>query len=191
MGWTCVVVAAAVCVLGLVLYVLGRSPHYTKMFSDEHVVEFAEAVARLKSVALERIEEFDKPRLPDPNDPRRFRTSGGIFLLYTITREGGNYLHHYSLRDDQGYTAQAVGRTFAILAAMVLGVDPMTIRIERSENAVFHAEFTLDEAGQCAFTDRPPLTVTKEQARRLQDEAIKAHRHVSFGRMKTGVRYRR
>jgi hypothetical protein len=188
MGWTIGLVAAVVVV---VLWFLVRSPHYARIFSDDHVVEFARPVADLKPAVLANIDDEDAGQFSIllPGDPRTMRTSAGLFAMYTIGKRGGRYQHHFSVRDTEGYTAAAVGTTFGVLAPMVFGIDPTILHIERSENAVYHVEYELDEARQRAFAERPPLAVTKESARALQNEAMKVRDRLGFEHVATGVRF--
>ena len=191
MGWLFGLLAV---VAILVLWLLARSPHYSRIFGDDHVAEFARGISDIKPVVLANIDDEDagKVSILLPGDPRTIRTSAGLFAIYTIGKRGGIYQHHHlSLRDTQGYTAAAVGTTFLVLAALVLGVEPKTLRIERSENAVYHAEFELDEDGQRAFAGRPPRSVTKDNARALHVEAMKARDLLGFEHIATGIRLHR
>ena len=190
MGWLFGLLAV---VAILVLWLLARSPHYSRIFGDDHVVEFARGISDIKPVVLANIDDEDAGVVSIllPGDARTFRTSAGLFAIYTIGKRGGTYQHHLSLRDTQGYTAAAVGTTFLVLAALVLGVEPVALRIGRSENAVYHAEFELDEDGQRAFAGRPPRSVTKDDARALHVEAMKARDLLGFEHIATGIRFHR
>ena len=174
MDWICVA-AGAVVLVAVVLYVVSRSRHYGKLYSPAHVAEFCQGIGRLKPVVLERIESEDSLRGTPltPEDPRILRTSGGLLLVYTISADGGVYRHHFSIQDLQGYTAGAVGQTFLVLTAMVLGHDVAALGLERSERAIYHAEIELDEAGQRAFAERPPTAVTEANAGELWAEAMR------------------
>jgi hypothetical protein len=191
MGWIlglfCLI--AAVAVVGG--WIRSRGMHYGRMFDDDHFVEFARALAAIKPVVLDNVEDPEAGRvsLPTPADPRTLRTSGDLFLYYTITRQGGRYEHHYSLRDTRGYTAGAVGQGFGVFAALVLGVDPSLLTIERSENTVFHVEFVLDEKQQRAFADRPPLGVTNDNVAALKRQAFDVGRRVGFKHTKIGISF--
>ena len=190
MGWLCGLLAVVAVVA---LWLLARSPHYSRIFSDDHVVEFSRALSDMKPALLAHIDDEDAGEvlLLLPGDLRTMQTSPGLFAAYTITKRGGRYAHHFSLRDRQGYTAAAVGTTFGIIAALVLGVDPKTLRVGRSENTVYHVEFELDEDQQRAFAERPPREVTRENARALHDEAIKARDLFGFEHITTGLRFAR
>jgi hypothetical protein len=134
-----------------VLYLFLRGSHYSRIFSDTHFLEFAQKLALLKPRLLERVDDD----ITASDDPRIMSTSAGIFLFYTISRDGTQFVHHFSLRDQQGYTATTTGEFFSLFSALLLGVEPERLTMQRSENTVFHVTFGLSPEEQQAFISHP------------------------------------
>jgi hypothetical protein len=71
-------------------------------------------------------------------------------------------------------TAGAVGETFILLWARLLGVAYERLALQVSPTTVHHAEFVLDENEQADFAQRPVQAPTVELLQTFQSECAAA-----------------
>ena len=157
MVWTILVLCAAV----IVLFMMRRAAAYKRLFADEHFLEIAEGMTRLKKAAHANIKKSDKQKITARDDPRVLITSQNLRVFYTVVQsetEQGEpcFEHHYSISVLGGYTATAVGEVFTLYVAHLLGFTAQKFSIERSQHGVYHIEwqFTPNEQEFCASRRR-------------------------------------
>ncbi|MBI5597773.1 MAG: hypothetical protein HY928_16930 [Elusimicrobia bacterium] len=128
-----------------------------------HLEEFAELVTTLRAKAL------DPARRDAPVDPgaeaRAGRSSAGLRVMYTARLDAGGpepvRVHHLSLSMVGGLGPEAAPTPgpFALLALKLLRGLPHADGMYRSENGVFHAEWTVPPEGEEAYAAAPPPIV--------------------------------
>lgn len=132
-----------------------------------HLEEFAELLTTLRSRAL------DPARRDAPVDPaaeaRAGRTSAGLRLMYTARRDESGpepiAVHHLSLSMVGGLGPEAAPTPgpFALLALKLLRGMPHADGMYRSENGVFHAEWTVPPEGEEPYAAAPPPIVPAQR----------------------------
>ena len=149
-GWVC----AGIAVAALVGWIVFRGAAYRRLFADGHFLEVAKGVSRIKAAALDKVivSGVNEVRLPD--DSRALVTSAGLALLYTIRRVEDRFVHHYSVSAAGGYTAHAVGETFVLFVAKLLGVPFESLALGVGRSTVYHAEFQFSTVEQSEFAVR-------------------------------------
>lgn len=158
---------------GLVLLALGVGIRlivvsYRRLFSDEHFLEISKSIGSLKTAAISNIEtDDDLPSSPD--DPRVLRTTAGLAIFYTVRNENGLYIHHYSVSVPGRHTAHAVGATFILFAAKLLGFSRDHSHFLIGESTVHHCEVRLSwsEHEKVATSPVPEVSLADIQAFRV------------------------
>ena len=147
--WICLGLVVA----GPVIWLVVRLRFATGLLAEEHLLEVARGVPRLKAAALERVivTEEDIVRLPE--DPRMLVTSAGLAVMYTVNKEG-QFVHHYSMSVPGTSMAHAVGERLVLLVARLLGIPFERLALSVSSR-LYHAEFRLSEAEEAEFVSRP------------------------------------
>lgn len=152
-GWICGGVALVAAIAFVWVFLRGNV--YRRLFADEHFLEAARGVARVKIGAMENPVSEDA-EVPSPEeDPRVLMTSAGLVLFYTVRRVDERFVHHYSVSVAGGYTAHAVGETFVLLTARALGIAYDRLALGVGASTVHHAEFELSEDENESFRARP------------------------------------
>jgi len=164
------IIVGAVVLFLIILWVVSKDRRYKKIFEPEHYVEFAESLAAVTSAACDKIGE--PPTNPPTDDSRFFLTAARIVFLYTITEENGQYEHYFSISIAGRYTPHAVGRTFAIYVARLLGIDLDQLKIGISQANVFHSVFTLAQKKQIEFKNREISIPSLEDAEKIHAECF-------------------
>jgi hypothetical protein len=141
MGWEWI--CAGVAVAALIGWIVFRGAAYRRLFADDHLLEVARGVTRIKAAALDKVIATDEDEVRSPADPRVVVTSAGLALLYTVRRVEDRFVHHYSVSVAGGYTAHAVGETFVLFVARRLGVPSESLSLGVGRSTVHHAEFRL------------------------------------------------
>jgi hypothetical protein len=109
-------------------------------YTDSHIQECAEALDSLRVDALENVYEGMKSKKAIKYRPK-VRTTSGILMIYTVTKEAGCFLHYFSV-SRAPYLATAYGRCLVGMACERFGLpDPSEIRV--SPRQVFHAYWIL------------------------------------------------
>jgi hypothetical protein len=176
----------AVVVAGLAWWTVSRLSLYRRLFAVPHMTEFGQGLAALKQAAMRAV--GDGGDAPSPNDARILRTSAGLALLYTISiKAPGTYVHHASVSIPDRVTARAVGETFILLWARLLGVEYQRLALEVSPTTVHHAEFVLDENEQANFAQRPVQAPTVELLQAFQSECAAARSSLRWERSRVDV----
>jgi hypothetical protein len=157
----------------VLLVLLPRSAQLKKIFSNDHLIEIAEQMEVGKPLAVS-LADVAEEKFALEDDPRTFVTSAGIVIYYTISRNENLYLHHFSLTDQYGITAHAVGATLVVYIGLLLNIPPDILTVERSEQQVFHASFDLTEAEQAMFVASPLQTPTLAKVRAMLEECREA-----------------
>jgi hypothetical protein len=171
----------AVVVAGLAWWTVSRLSVYRRLFAVAHMSEFGQGLAALKQAAMRAA--GDGGDVSSPDDARILRTSAGLALLYTISiKAPGTYVHHASVSIPGRVTAHAVGETFILLWAKLLGVKYERLALEVSPTTVHHAEFMLDENEQANFARRPVQAPTVELLQAFRSDCAAARQSLRGGR---------
>ena len=181
-GWVC----AGVAVAALVGWVVFRGAVYRRLFGDGHFLEVARGVGRVKAAALDKVIASDEDEVRSPADPRALVTSAGLALLYTVRRVEDRFVHHYSVSVAGGYTAHAVGETFVLFVAKLLGVPFESLALGVGRSTVHHAEFQLSAGEQSEFTGRPVPEVSPAEVTAFRGEWVEARKHLRWQRLEAG-----
>lgn len=153
----------AIAAVGLVWWIVLRLSWYRRLFAVPHLMQFAQELAAVKQAAMRDVITSDGEGVRPPDDARILRTSAGLALLYTVSLgAAGTYVHHASVSIPGRPTAHAVGETFILLWAKLLGVEYGRLALDVSPMTVHHAEFVLNENEQSDFAQRPVETPTAE-----------------------------
>jgi hypothetical protein len=157
-----------------------RARRYTRVFSDEHWREVARGMAGVKAAALARIIriEGDEPNTKD--DPRVLTTSAGLAIIYTVSERAGRFVHHCSISAIGGPTTHALGGTFTIYVAKLLGLPFAELRCEVAESTVHHAELSLDAAEHVALVAAPVPDVSLIDITALRREALATKAQIAW-----------
>jgi hypothetical protein len=182
--WLLLCLAAVVA--GLAWWTVSRLSLYRRLFAVPHMTEFGHGLAALKQAAMRAVGDGGDASSPD--DARILRTSVGLALFYTISMKApGTYVHHASVSIPGGVTAGAVGETFILLWARLLGVAYERLALEVSPTTVHHAEFVLDENEQAIFAQRPVPAPTVELLQAFQSECAAARSGLRWERSRAAV----
>jgi len=160
--------------------IVSRARVYGRLFGDDHFIELGRGLAGVKAAALDRIADGVDAEPPARGDPRALLTSSGLLVVYTITWHETEFVHHCSVGATRSVTAHAVGETFVLFAATVLGlpIGKMTFRL--AESTVHHGEAVVDQAGHRELVAAGPVVVTPNNVADLRRQAMEA---------RTGIRW--
>jgi hypothetical protein len=176
-------------ITGLVWWIGSRLSAYRRLFADRHLMEVAQRLAALKQAALRDIIAADGRDIRAPDHPSILHTSAGLVLLYTVScRPPGIFVHHASVSIPGRVTAHAVGETFILLWARMLGIGYERLTLSVSPTTVHHAEFVLDEREQADFVSRPVETPTIELLQTFQAECLSIRPGLNRSRGATDTR---
>jgi hypothetical protein len=181
-GWVC----AGLLVALVVAWVVYRAAVYRRLFADEHFLEVARGLGRVKTSALDKLLGAEEDEVTSRTDPRVLLTSAGLALLYTVRQAEGGFVHHYSVSVAGGYTAHAVGETFVLFVAKLLGVPFGSLALGVGRSTVHHAEFRLSAAEQSEFAARPVPEVSPAEVTAFRQEWADAARHLRWQRLEAG-----
>jgi hypothetical protein len=153
----------AIAAVGLISWIMLRLSWYRRLFAVPHLMEFSQGLAAVKRAAMRDMIVSDEKGVQPPDDARILRTSAGLALLYTVSLgAAGTYVHHASVSVPGRPTAHAVGETFILLWAKLLGVEYGRLALDVSPMTVHHAEFVLNEREQSELAQRPVEMPTAE-----------------------------
>jgi len=153
----------ATVVAGLVWWIVRRVSWYRRVFAIPHLMEFGQRLPAVKQAAMRDVIAGDAEGVRPPDDARILRTSAGLALFYTVSLgAAGTYVHHASVSIPGHPTTHAVGETFILLWAKLLGIEYGRLTIDVSPTTVHHAEFVLNENEQSDFAQRPVEVPTAE-----------------------------
>lgn len=159
--------------LGAVWLIVPRVLRFRKLFGDRHLMEFAQALPALKQAAMRQVMTGGQGDAPSPGDERILQTSAGLAFVYTVSTDpDGRYVHHASASLPGRVTPHAVGETFILLWARLLGVDYGRLGLQVSPTTVHHAQFVLDAREQEDFARRPVETPTADMLKAFQAECL-------------------
>jgi hypothetical protein len=165
-----------------VWWIVSRLRSYQRLFADSHLMEFGQALPAMKQAAMQHVTAGGERDPPPPGDGRAMLTSAGLVFVYTVRIDpAGTYVHHGSVSIPGRVTAHAVGETFILLWARLLGVGYDRLVLEVSPATVHHAEFVLDENEQAAFERRPAETPTADMLKAFQAECLTVRQNLRRG----------
>ncbi len=181
-GWVC----AGLVVAALVAWVVYRAAVYRRLFADEHFLEVARGLGRVKTAALDGVTAAGEEAVPSPADLNVLVTRAGLAVLYTVRQAEGEFVHHYSVSVVGGYTAHAVGETFVLFVAKLLGVPFGSLALGVGRSTVHHAEFRLSAAEQAEFAARPVPEVSPAEVTAFRQEWAEASKQLRWQRLEAG-----
>jgi hypothetical protein len=169
-------------VLLIALWLSSRARRYARLFADPHLLEIGRGLARVKAAALAHVirDERDEPMARD--DPRILATSAGLAIVYTVSERELGFVHHCSVSVIGGPTAHAVGGTFVLFVAKLLGLTPAELRCSVAASTVHHAELSLDAARHAALAARPVPELGPAALAALRRGALEARGRVTWQR---------
>jgi len=155
---------------------------FTRVLSDDHLVEIAERFESVRSFAYRLAEEPMDTGAVDPNDPRVAVTRDGVVVAYTIRRDGRRYVHHFSVSVAGAYTPPSVGGSLVVYLDSLLGRDPGQVEFGVSNGAVYHGEFTVGADEEPDGRPEPLALPRDVQAARRYCASV--WRHTPYRRMR-------
>jgi hypothetical protein len=159
--------------LGAGWLIVPRVLLYQKLFGVPHLMEFAHGLPALKQAAMRQVTTGGELAAPSPSDGRILQTSAGLVFVHTVSiHPDGGYAHHASVSLPGRVTAHAVGETFILLWARLLGVDVRRLVLQVSPATVHHAEFVLNNGEQDSFARRPVETPTEDMLKAFHAECL-------------------
>lgn len=174
---------AGLAVTSLITWIVYRSATYRRIFADAHFVEVAQGIVRLKAAALSRVIVSDEDEVRSPTDLRTLITSAGLVLVYTIRRMDNMFVHHCSISLAGGYTAHAVGESFTLFVAKLLGVPFEQLALGVGRSTVHHAEFHLSEGAEATFAARSVPEVSPAVIKAFRNEWIEVSKRLQWNRL--------
>lgn len=162
------------------LWVLSRGRFYKRLYSDEHLLEFADQLAEAKRAAWSMTGEA--PNDLPTEDPRCFITSANIAVFYTVDFEDeGFFANHLSLSlAGSGYTPRVVGALFSAYVAHLLGLPTEAISVGVSDRTVHHIGFAISENDGSAFAAMPVEIPQKEDVRKVFSDCLDARARLRY-----------
>jgi hypothetical protein len=184
--WICLGLGVAAPVIWIALRVrLSR-----RLLAEEHFLEVARGVLRLKAAALERVIVTEEDNVRWGEDPRTLVTSSRLAVIYTLhkTEEQEQFVHHYSMSVAGGYMAHAVGERLVLFVAKLLGVpfEKLALLVV-VRSMVYHAEFILSEAEQAEFVSRSVSELSVAEVNAFLREFLEASKHLQWQRWDVGL----
>jgi hypothetical protein len=165
--------------LGAAWLVVSRVLRYEKLFGIRHLMQFAQALPALKQAAMRQVMTGGDGVAPSPGDDRILQTSAGLAFVYTVSIDpDGRFVHHASASLPGRVTAHAIGETFILLWARLLGVEYGRLVLQVSPATVYHAEFVLGDGEQADFAARPVETPSAEMLKEFQAECFRARQQL-------------
>jgi hypothetical protein len=165
-------------VFGLV--VASRARMYGRLFGDEHWLEIGRGIAGTKAAALGRVIETDGDAPVSRGDPRIIATSSGLVIVYTVQKREADFVHHCSVGTRGGATAHAVGSTFVVLVAKLLGLPTEKTTYQIADSTIHHAEAVVDEAEHLALAAAPVPEVSAGNVAELRRDVMEAREGVRW-----------
>jgi hypothetical protein len=94
----------------------------------------------------------DAGRTLAPSNPRAFQSTAGLLIVYSISTHETAVVHHVSVGVAGDVTAGAVGLTFVVWLAMLVGLPVDRVVVQVGKSTVYHGEvrFTPEEHDRLA-----------------------------------------
>jgi len=176
-----IVVALAIAWLGVVL--AARSRRYRLLLADAHFLELGGAMARVKAATLANVMHSEADGPASAEDPRIVTTSAGLAVVYTISsRSPSDFVHHCSVSVIGGRTAHAVGGTFVIFVAKLVGLPIDKMRFEVGNTTVHHGQVSLDPAQHAELAATAVWEVAPDAVAELRRSCFEARSSVFWHR---------
>jgi hypothetical protein len=166
-----VVTAVALFLVAIIVFgVWSRTRMYGRLFSDRHYLEFAGAAVALKQAALDRPIVTDSDGIESRSDPRCLSTSAGLAIVYTVSPVDSGLLHQCSVSVAGDLTARAVGESFVLLMAKLIGLPLDKLRVQISRSTVHHALAILSPSEHARLASAPVFELTADNVERVRCE---------------------
>ena len=184
MVWIVIGIASLALLGALILMVvvmLVKGPLFRRVLSEAHFVECARGAWNAARRACRKREDPGSAGEENTGgDEEEFTSSEGVVLHYSIRKgegdEAGQFVHHYSVRMNRGYTPHAIGGTFVAWVALILEVGLAMGWVGITPDRVHHAEFALDgdeqrefEKGDCVVPSEAEFRLLLTESRALRD----------------------
>ncbi|HUQ06648.1 MAG TPA: hypothetical protein VM261_29295 [Kofleriaceae bacterium] len=156
-----------------------RTRIYKALFGAAHVVEVADALARMKRAALVQVDGEPPTSL---DDGRLFVSSAGLAVAYTVRKHDGHFIHHVSVALAGTFTGFAVGGAYVLLAVDLFAWPLDAAVFEIPSSSVHHAEVVLDPAAHHAVADAPVARIGAGNAEARIEAALEARARVEWRR---------
>jgi hypothetical protein len=188
-----------------------RIRKFIRLNADEHYLEIAREIARVKAAALDKLIEpvADEAPSPDgrralgssagltleksvapvaykatwPADPRTLATSAGLKLFYTVRRNDDRFIHHYSVSIPGFHRYDFAGKMHTLFVARLLGVpyESLTLEVERFN--VCHAELHLSAEDHDRLAERPVSRVSPAEIASFRREYVEISRRLRWRKL--------
>jgi hypothetical protein len=166
-GWICGGVA------GLVLWaIVARIRLYRRLLSDGHFLALGGGLPALKQAALSRIIALETDAIRGPNDPRILRTDYGLAVLYTISEQATEFVHHCSVSVPGVHVAQGSLDLFLQFTLRSLGLPLASASFDRGAGNVHHANVVLSASEQTSLLGQPLLDTSPANLLALRTAVI-------------------
>jgi hypothetical protein len=151
------------------------------------MLEIARGLVGVKAAALARPIRSESDEPAGPGDPRILATRAGLVIVYTVTENGlsengPSFVHHCSVSVVGGPTAHAVGGTFLLLVAKLLGLPRDGLSCQITDSTVHCAEMALDATRHAALSAAPVLAPRPAELAAVRREALEARASIAWNR---------
>ena len=163
------------------LVIVPRMRMYGRLFGDEHFVEIARGLGRIKTAALAHVASADEAPSSPAEDPRILVTTERLVVVYTVKQRDADFVHHCSVSVAGGVTAHAVGSTFLVFVVKVLRLPIAKMIFAFADTTVHHGEAVVDAAAHAALAAAPVVGVTASNVGEIRREAMEARDGVRWG----------
>jgi hypothetical protein len=153
--------------------VFSRFRFYRRVLADAHFLALGRAAPALKQAALTRIIVSDADAVPAPDDPRILRSAAGVAIVYTVSQDAAELVHHCSVSLPGQHIAQGTLQTLLGFALRVLDLPVERARFGRAAGPVHHAEVRLSADEHAAQLARPVLDTAPANLLALRDAALR------------------
>jgi hypothetical protein len=134
------------------------------LYGDEHFLEYCRLVCRTIPVGA----------CDERGEMHEFRTSRGVFFLYSANRENPDAVEHrYSISLDgtRGSPTAMLARPFSLIPMVLFTIERDTVEFALSPNGVFHVAFSLSPAEHEAFCEKRPVPPSQEGLESVREKA--------------------
>jgi hypothetical protein len=170
-GW----VLGAIALL-LLWALVARIRTYGRLLSDAHFLAIGRGAPALKSAALERIATPQEERVVDASDPRILKTAAGLAIVYTVSRQDAEFVHHCSASVPGNRVAHGALQFLLSFALLLLGLPLAKARFAIGAGNIHHAELKLSAEEQAGIAAQPQLDTSDTNLFALRARAAEARR---------------
>jgi hypothetical protein len=166
----------------LMLFVRNRVRTYSYLFGEDHYMEFAQEVDRIKQAALGQVETHLPSAPYGPDDPRVMHTSADMVVFYVIARDKNLFRHRFTVHLAGRFTPSFIGEMFSLYIITLLGEERERFRLSITLRSVFVGEIMLTSREQEMFAFREIAAPTRDSVRTTHTGLLLQCRRVRFNR---------